>query len=112
MNKLLQHKTKKRMLTAAITAVILFSATSAGAWWGAGPYAWRWDPYEAYLDKYGFLDYHGPSRGDIHRMHRDNWRAMMGYPVYRDGVGLHGPTRSDVRRQYHRKARRLWGYPY
>lgn len=113
MNKSLHHKTKKKLLTAAITAAILFTATSAGAWWGpGGPYAGGWDPYEAYLEEYGLLDRYGPSRGDIRRMHRDNWRAMMGYPVYRDDVGPYGPTRSDVRRQYHRKAKRLWGYPY
>lgn len=108
MNRSIHHKTRKKLLITAITAAILFTATSAGAWWGPG----AWDPHEAYLEEYGFLDRYGPSRGDIQRMHRDNWRAMRGYAVYHDGVGPYGPTRSDVRRQHQRKLKRSWGYPY
>lgn len=109
----LLHKTGKRLLTAAVTAAMLSTASSAGAWWGpVGPYPGGWDPHEAYLEEYGFLDRYGPSIGDIRRRHRDNWKAMMGRPVYLDGVGPYGPTRADVRRQYHRKLKRLWGYPY
>lgn len=113
MNKSLHHKPWRALLAAVTAAAILFPATTADAWWGpGGPYAGGWDPHEAYLDEYGFLDRHGPTAGDIRRMHRDNWMEMMGYPVHRGGVGLYGPTSTDVRRQYHRKARRFWGYPY
>lgn len=105
------HKTRKRLLVTAISSALLFTATSTNAWWRPGvPYAWGWDPNEAYLNEYGFLDRHGPTIGDIRRMHRDNWKEMRGYPVYRSGVSLYGPRPSDVRRQHQRKARRLWGY--
>ena len=87
MNKLSHHRTLKKLLTAAITAAMFFTATAAGAGWGAG----AWDPHEACLEEYGFLDRYGPSREDIQRMYRDNWRAMRGYPVYHDGVGPSGP---------------------
>jgi hypothetical protein len=112
MNMSLQPAIRKKLLLAALTAATLLVATAAEGWWGpGGPGAWGWDPQEAYLEEYGFLDPFGPTPGDIRRMQRDRWREMMGYPVYRAGVGPYGPRPSDVRRQYHRKARRLWGYP-
>ncbi len=110
-----RSKSGRHLLTATIAAVILLSATSANAWWGWGrawPLTGAWDPTEAYLYEYGFLDPYGPTTGDVRRMHRDNWRAMLGYPIRRDGVGPYGPRLSDIRRQQYRKARRFRGYPY
>ncbi len=113
MNKPFHCQIKRILLTLLITTAVCFPAASAYAWWRpGGPYAGGWDPNEAYLNEYGFLDRHGPTTGDFRRMHRDNWRGMRGYPVNRGGIGRYGPTLSDVRRQHHRKARRLWGYPY
>jgi hypothetical protein len=113
MDRPLQHRARKRLLATAVAAAALFWATSVAAWWGpGGPYAWGWDPQEAYLDEYGLLDPYGPTLGDIRRMHRDNWKQLMGHPVYRSGVGPYGPRPADVRRQQYRKARRLWGYPW
>ncbi|MGD2137576.1 MAG: hypothetical protein PVJ66_05005 [Gammaproteobacteria bacterium] len=113
MNMPLEHETRKKLLIATIAAAVLCWATPAAAWWGPGmPYAGGWDPQEAYLEEYGFLDPHGPTPGDIRRMQRDRWKELMGYPVYRAGVGPYGPTLSDVRRQHFRKARRLWRNPY
>jgi hypothetical protein len=111
MNRSSSHKTRKKLLAMAISAAVLFPATSADAWWGpGGPGAWGWDPQEAYLNEYGFLDRYGPTPGDIRRMQRDNWKEMLGYPAHRSGIGLYGPRPSDVRRQQYRKARRFWGY--
>ena len=100
------------LLTAAIASACLFTAPPAWSWWGpGGPWPGMWDPQEAFLEEYGFLDRHGPSRGDIRRMHRDRWKAMRGYPVYIDGVGPYGPSLSDVRRQQRRQMHRFRGYP-
>lgn len=112
MNMSLQPAIRKKLLVAAITAAALLLTTAAEGWWGpGGPGAWGWDPQEAYLEEYGFLDPFGPTLGDIRRMQRDRWKEMIGYPVYRDNVGPYGPRPSDVRRQQRRKARRFWGYP-
>jgi hypothetical protein len=108
------NATKSKLLAAAIAVAALFTVSSANAWWGPGPVGpgyWGWDPQEAYLDEYGFFDRWGPSISDIERMHRDNWYAARGYPVYR-GVGPFGPSLTDIRRQQMRKWRRAWGYPY
>jgi hypothetical protein len=103
---------RRRLLAATIATIVLLAATSANGWWGyGGPGAWAWDPQEAYLDEYGFLDRWGPSRMDIDRMYRDNWYAARGYPIHR-GVGPYGPSMSDIHRQQMRKMRRAWGYPY
>ena len=113
MNRLLKQGVKNKLLAATITVVVLLPATSAYAWRGpVGLYAGGWDPHEAHLNEYGFLDRYGPTRGDIQRMHRDNWMAMRGYPSHRRGIGPYGPTLSDIRRQHHRKGRRFRGYPY
>jgi hypothetical protein len=112
MNRSFYNHLGRQSLVATVAAGAVLVATSVGAWWGPPPYAGVWDPWEAYLQEYDFLDPHGPSRGDIKRMHRDNWKAIRGYPIYIDGVGPHGPTHSDVRRQLKRKERRMWGYPY
>ena len=106
------NATKSKLLAVAIATATLFTMSSANAWWGpGGPGVWGWDPHEAYLEEYGFFDRYGPSISDIDRMHRDNWYAARGYPVFR-GVGPYGPSVSDIRRQQMRKLRRSWGYPY
>jgi len=113
MNQPYHREIRKPLLAASLAITACLATVSANAWWGpVGPYAGGWDPQEAYLDEYGFFDRFGPSRSDIRRMHRDNWQAWRGYPVYRSGLGRYGPTLSDIRRQQHRKTRRFWGYPY
>jgi hypothetical protein len=70
---------QKRKLLAAVTAMIVLTVTTtANA-------AWICDPQVAYLEEYGFLDPYGPSRGDIRRLHRDQWRATY-YGGYYDPV--------------------------
>jgi hypothetical protein len=109
----LQHKIRNTLLAAAMGVALFTPAGNANAWWGpGGPAVLGWDPHEAYLNEYGFLNPYGPSIGDIRRMHRDQWRAMRGYPVRIGGMGPYGPRPSDVMRQYHRKARQMWGYPH
>jgi hypothetical protein len=112
MNRSLHRGVKRILLALLATAAVMFSAATAEAWWGSAPGIGGWDPQEAYLDEYGFLDPYGPTLGDIRRLHRDQWRAVMGYPVYYENIGPYGPRPSDLRRQYHRKTMRLWGYPY
>ena len=112
MNRSLHTSVIKMILVIAVAATVAFSTAVAQAWWGRGPPAGLWDPQEAYLDEYGFLDPYGPTPGDIRRLHRDQWKAMWGYPVFYQNIGPYGPRPSDLRQQYHRKARRIWGYPY
>jgi hypothetical protein len=107
------HGRGRKLLAATLAAAVLLPVSSAEAWWGpGGPAAWAWDPQEAFLEEYGYLDRYGPTIGDIRRMHRDSWRAARGYPVRIANVGPYGPTRGDIKRQHHRKMRRMWGYPY
>jgi hypothetical protein len=113
MNRSSHNGVKRVLLAMAVVSAVVFSTATAQAWWGpVAPGAGGWDPQEAYLDEYGFLDPYGPMPGDFRRMHRDNWKAVMGYPVYHENVGPYGPRPSDVRKQHHRKMQRLWGYPY
>lgn len=72
----------RKWLAAVTAGAILLSATSANAWWG-GNRGWSCDPQTAYLEEYGFLDRWGPSRGDIRRLNRDQWRATY-YGGYYD----------------------------
>jgi hypothetical protein len=112
MNRYLGTAVKSMILVMAAAATMIFSTATAQAWWGPAAGPGLWDPHEAYLDEYGFLDPYGPSRSDIRRLHRDQRRAMMGHPVYYQNVGPYGPRPSDLRRQFHRRAMRAWGYPY
>ena len=110
-----QRRTVRKLLAATLAAAVFLPAPTADAWgpWGPwGPVAGGWDPHEAYLEEYGYLDRYGPTLGDIRRMNRDSWRAARGYPVRIDNVGPYGPTMSDVIRQNRRKMRRMWGYWY
>jgi hypothetical protein len=71
----------KRKLFASILAVaVLLTAASANAQWRGYDSDWRCDPKLAYLEEYGFLNIRGPSRSDIQRLHRDQWKAAY----YRD----------------------------
>jgi hypothetical protein len=112
MNRSLHKGMKRILLVIVAAATVVFSAATAQAWWGPGPGVGAWDPHEAFLDEYGFLDPYGPTPGDFRRLERDRWKAIMGYPVYYQNVGPWGPRPSDLQRQYHRKTMRLWGYPY
>lgn len=102
-----RHTKGRSWLAVALAGALLMPAPAGAIW---GPIAGAWDPQEAYLHEYGYLDPYGPTLSDIRRMNRDNWKAFTGHPVYVDNVGPHGPTYSDVMRQQRRKARRLWGY--
>ena len=75
-----QHR---NWLAAITAAVALLTATSANAW--GGYRGWSCDPQTAYLEEYGFLDRWGPSRGDIRRLNRDQWKATY-YGGYYDPV--------------------------
>jgi len=108
MNRSLHNGAKRILLGVAVAAAVVFSMAAAQAWWGPGPVGW--DPQEAYLDEYGFLDPYGQTPGDFRRMQRDHWKAVMGYPVYYENIAPYGPRPADVRRQYHRKMQRLRGY--
>ena len=112
MNRSLHTGVKKMIMVIAVAATVIFSTTVAQAYWGPGLGVGSWDPQEAYLDEYGFLDPYGPTPSDIRRLHRDQWKAMMGYPVSCQHIGPYGPRPSDLRQQYHRKAMRIWGHPY
>jgi len=112
MNRSLHTGVKKMIMVIAVAATVIFSTALAQAWWGPGPGVGLWDPQEAYLDEYGFLDPYGPAPSDIRRLHRDQWKAMMGYPVSYQNIGPYGPRPLDLRQQYHRNAMRMWGYPY
>ena len=70
-----------RKLFASILAIsVLLPAASASASWRGYDSEWRCDPKLAYLEEYGFLNLRGPSRSDIQRLHRDQWKAAY----YRD----------------------------
>jgi hypothetical protein len=102
------NRSVKKPLVALLAAALLLPVSTANAW--RGP-AVGWDPQEAYLHEYGYLDPYGPTLGDIRRMQRDSWRYFMGYPVYIDNVGPRGPTYADVIRQQ-RRMYRPGGYWY
>jgi hypothetical protein len=112
MNRSLHNALKRMLLVMTVAAAVIFSTAIAQAWWGPGQGMGSWDPQEAYLDEYGFLDPYGPTPSDIRRLHRDQWKSMMGYPVSYQNMGPYGPRPSDLRQQYHRKTMRAWGYPY
>jgi hypothetical protein len=114
MNAIRRHHTARKLLAAALAAAMVLATEPLAAWWGGpwGPYTGGWDPQEAFLNQYGFLDPFGPTPGDIRRLRRDQWKAWRGYPVFIDEVGPYGPSLGAVIRQQRRKAHRLWGYPY
>ena len=73
---------KKRRLFATVLAIsFLLPAASANAGWRGYDSDWRCDPKLAYLEEYGFLDFKGPSRADLKRLQRDQWKAGH----YREG---------------------------
>ena len=92
-----------KWLVAVTAALALLTAASANAWWGG--YSGRTcDPHMAYLDEYGFLDRWGPSRGDIRRLNRDQWKATY-YGGYHDPVvkalRKHCPRANRWHRRYY-----------
>ncbi len=90
---------KGKLLATLMAVAVLFPAASAQAWWGGYDRgAWGCDPTWAYLEEYGFLDPWGPSRTDLRRLRRDEWRAVT-HPVYAGGYSRHDPVAKAVRRQ-------------
>jgi hypothetical protein len=68
------------MLVLVFAATALLPAATANALWGGYDSDWRCDPKLAFFEEYGFLNINGPSRSDIKRLHRDQWKAAY----YRD----------------------------
>jgi hypothetical protein len=93
----------KRKLFASILAVsVLVSAASANAGWRGYDSDWRCDPKLAYLEEYGFLDFRGPSRADIRRLQRDQWKAAY----YRDA--RYDPVIKALRKRCPHRSRYWW----
>jgi len=107
MNKSRIQSTLRKSLISIVGIMALAASTSAGAWGGGyDRNVWRCDPQSAYLDEYGFLDYYGPSRGDIRRLNRDQWRAIY-YGDWR-----YDPVEKALRKNCHHYSNRWWGGPY
>lgn len=99
MNRIFLHGNKGKLFAALMVFGALFPAASANAWWGGyGPGGWGCDPQWAYLEEYGFLDPYGPSRGDLLRLNRDQWRAARGMAYY-GGYWSDDPVTKAMRRQ-------------
>jgi hypothetical protein len=75
MNRPFLPVNKKIILVPLLAAAVLLPTASAQAYWRGYDSDWRCDPKLAYLEEYGFLKLRGPSRGDIRRLHRDQWKA-------------------------------------
>ena len=69
-----------KILAFALTITVLLPAPTANARWRGYDSDWRCDPKLAFYEEYGFLNINGPSRSDIKRLHRDQWKAAY----YRD----------------------------
>ena len=108
MRKSFLSGTRRKVLVAVLAA--LLPVSTANAWWGGYGPGWGCDPQVAYLEEYGFLDPWGPSRGDIRRLHRDEWRAAT-TPRYYGGYTAETPVAKAVRRQC-RGWNRGWRRPY
>ena len=79
MNRSFLRVNKRKFFASVLAVCVLLPAASANAWRGYDS-DWRCDPKLAYLEEYGFLNINGPSRGDIRRLQRDQWKAAY----YRD----------------------------
>jgi len=80
MNRLFLRVNKKKLLASVLAVSVLLPVTSVNASWRGYDSDWRCDPKLAYLEEYGFLNINGPSRSDIQRLQRDQWKAFY----YRD----------------------------
>lgn len=69
-----------RLFASLLALGLLLPAASANADWRGYDSDWRCDPKLAFLEEYGYLDYRGPSRGDMKRLNRDRWKSAY----YRD----------------------------
>ena len=102
MNMSFLHVNNRKILASLVAGVVLLPAGSANAWWdGYGPGLNRsCDPQEAYMIEYGFLDYWGPSIGDLRRLDRDRWKAIY-----------YGDVRYDpVVKALRKRCSRSWSY--
>jgi len=80
MNRSFLPVNERKLLVSVLAASLLLPAALANASWLGYDSEWRCDPKLAYLEEYGFLKIRGPSRGDIQRLQRDQWKAAY----YRD----------------------------
>jgi len=71
---------KRKLMACVLAATVLLPAATANALWRGYDSDWRCDPKLAFYEEYGFLNINGPSRSDIKRLHRDQWKAAY----YRD----------------------------
>jgi len=71
---------KRTLMACGLAATVLLPAATANALWRGYDSDWRCDPKLAFYEEYGFLKINGPSRSDIKRLHRDQWKAAY----YRD----------------------------
>jgi hypothetical protein len=101
----------KKVLVAVLAA--LLPAAAANAWWGGyGPGGWGCDPQYAYMKEYGFLDPYGPSRSDLRRLSRDEWRAATTPRYYGGYSTAEDPVTKAVRRRCPGGWNRGWHRPY
>ena len=102
MNKSFLRINKRKLLASVLAVGVLLPAASANAWWRGYDSDWRCDPKLAYLEEYGFLNINGPSRGDIKRLHRDQWKAAY----YRDA--RYDPVIKALRKRCPHRSRYRW----
>ena len=75
MNRSFLPVNKGKLLASVLAVSFLLPAASANASWLGYDSDWRCDPKLAFYEEYGFLNINGPSRSDIKRLQRDQWKA-------------------------------------
>ena len=96
----------RKILASLVGGVALLLVGSVNAWWGYAEPTRSCDPQTAYMIEYGFLDYWGPSIGDLRRLDRDQWKAVYYGDVRYD------PTVKALRKRCPPSWRYGWGGPY
>lgn len=91
-----------KLLASVLAVTILLPAASANALWRGYDSDWRCDPKLAYLEEYGFLNINGPSRGDLKRLKRDQWKAAY----YREA--RYDPVIKALRKRCPHRSRHWW----
>lgn len=102
MNRSFLPGNKRKLLASVLAVAVLLPAATANAVWRGFDSDWRCDPKLAFLEEYGFLNINGPSRGDIQRLHRDQWKAAY----YRDA--RYDPVIKALRKRCPHKSRYRW----
>lgn len=92
----------KKILVPLLAAAVVLPTASAQAYWRGYDSDWRCDPKLAYFEEYGFLKFRGPSRGDIRRLQRDQWKAAY------YGDARYDPTVRALRKRCSHRYRYWW----